>query len=194
MNKIKIAVLISGRGSHLQNLIEACRKPYYPAEIALVMSDRADAPGLQYARDAGIPIITVSPYPGRAAFGAILHTTICEKNIDLVVLAGFMRILDADFVDLWDRRILNIHPSLLPAYPGLHPQQRALDAYETVSGCTVHWVVPEVDAGPILAQADVPIYPLDTENTLSDRILKVEHQLYPTVIMTVANEILHGNL
>lgn len=191
MRKARLAVLISGRGSHLKKLIEWTQKPFYPAKIKLVISDNADAPGLQYARDAGIQMVSTSPYPGKKEFAKITHETLIEKEIDLMILAGFMRVLHTDLVNNWSHRILNIHPSLLPKFPGLHPQRQAIDAGVKTSGCTIHWVVPEVDSGPIIAQAEVPVYKFDTETLLAERILKQEHILYPVVIMSMANELLN---
>lgn len=187
--KVRLGVLISGRGSNLAALVEACQKPHYPAEIAIVISDKPDAPGLKLAEAAGIPIRHV-PHPSRCGFAIGVGWPLVQHGVDLIVLAGFMRVLQHGFVMRWQHKIVNIHPSLLPAFPGLHPQRKALAADRLASGCTVHWVVPEVDAGPIIAQAAVPVLPGDTEDTLSARILEAEHQLYPLAINVIANELL----
>jgi phosphoribosylglycinamide formyltransferase-1 len=184
---IDMAVFISGRGSNLHALIEAAQTPDYPARIALVVSNNPDAPGLQYARDAGITTFVASVFPKRADFARIVS---CALNgIDLIALAGFMRILDSEFVDRWRGRIVNIHPSLLPDFPGLHPQRQALAAGVKYSGCTVHHVVPQVDSGLIIAQAIVPVERADTEDMLTARILEAEHQLYPIAIDYIARRL-----
>jgi phosphoribosylglycinamide formyltransferase 1 len=183
--RLKLGVLLSGRGSNLQALIAASNNPAYPAKIVSVISDRAEAPGLAYARAAGIPNIA-KPHHDRAFFAAEAEGLLREHRVELVCLAGFMRVLDAAFVDSWHDRMVNIHPSLLPAFPGLHPQRQALAAGARFTGCTVHFVRPEVDAGPIIAQAVVPILPDDDEALLSARILKVEHRLYPLAVRLIA--------
>jgi phosphoribosylglycinamide formyltransferase 1 len=185
MPRQRVGVFISGRGSNLQALIDAAADPAYPAEIALVVSDRAEAPGLALAGAAGIPGIVI-PHPTPPAFAAGAEMLLRERRVDLVCLAGFMRLLDLPFVEAWRDRMVNIHPSLLPAFPGLHPQRQALAAGVRFSGCTVHFVRPEVDAGPIIAQAVVPIQPGDDEARLSARILGVEHRLYPLVVRLIA--------
>jgi phosphoribosylglycinamide formyltransferase 1 len=183
--RLKLGVLLSGRGSNLQALIAASNDPAYPAKIASVISDRAEAPGLAYARAAGIPNVAV-PHRDRAFFAAEAGGLLRENRVELVCLAGFMRVLDAAFVDSWRDRMVNIHPSLLPAFPGLHPQRQALAAGVRFTGCTLHFVRPEVDAGPIIAQAVVPTLPDDDEASLSARILKVEHRLYPLAVRLIA--------
>jgi phosphoribosylglycinamide formyltransferase 1 len=185
MARRRLGVFISGRGSNLQALIDACTDPAYPAEIVSVVSDRAEAPGLALAAAAGISEIVI-PHRTRPAFAAEAEALLREQRVDLVCLSGFMRILDATFVEAWRDRMVNIHPSLLPAFPGLHPQRQALAAGVLFSGCTVHFVRPEVDAGPIIAQAVVPIRPEDDEARLSARILGVEHQLYPLAVRLIA--------
>jgi phosphoribosylglycinamide formyltransferase-1 len=185
MARQRVGVLISGRGSNLQALIDACASPAYPAEIVAVVSDRAEAPGLALAAAAGISC-TVIPHRTRPALAAELGALLCEWDVHLVCLAGFMRVLDAAFVEGWRDRMVNIHPSLLPAFPGLHPQRQALAAGVRFSGCTVHFVRPEVDAGPIIAQAVVPIQPGDDEARLSARILEAEHRLYPLTVRMIA--------
>ena len=185
MPRLRLGVLISGRGSNLQALIEACADSAYPAEIVSVISDRAEAPGLAIAVAAGIPGVAVSRRD-RPAFAAEADVLLRRQHVDLVCLAGFMRVLDTAFVDAWRDKMVNIHPSLLPAFPGLHPHRRALAAGVRFSGCTVHFVRPEIDAGPIIAQAVVPIRPGDDEARLAARILGVEHRLYPIAVRLIA--------
>jgi phosphoribosylglycinamide formyltransferase 1 len=185
VNRLKLGVLLSGRGSNLQALIAASNDPAYPAKIVSVISDRTEAPGLAYARAAGIPDVAV-PHRDRAFFAAEAAGLLREHRVDLVCLAGFMRVLDAAFVESWRDRMVNIHPSLLPAFPGLHPQRQALAAGVRFSGCTVHFVRSEVDVGPIIAQAVAPIVPDDDEASLSARILKLEHRLYPLAVRLIA--------
>jgi phosphoribosylglycinamide formyltransferase 1 len=183
----RVAILISGRGSNMQALIEAARTADYPGEIALVVSNRADAAGLAIARAAGVPTMVIDHkgFADRAAFDAEVDKALRATRIEFICLAGFMRIFSDDFVRKWDGRIVNVHPSLLPAFRGLKPQAQALAAGATVSGCTVHYVVPELDAGPTIAQAEVPVLPGDTEETLSARILAAEHKLYPPAVAKV---------
>src|ERR1700759_5045433 len=173
MIKKRVAVLISGRGSNMPALVEAARNPSYPAEIVGVFSNRADAPGLQYAWLAGIPTAVRShkDYASREAFDAEIQSILDGWGAEIVCLAGFMRIFSAGFAQRWTGRMLNIHPSLLPLYRGLKPQQQALDAGATESGCTVHWVIPELDDGPAILQTRVPILPGDTADALAARIL-----------------------
>jgi len=185
MTRLRVAVLISGRGSNLGALLAACADDTYPAEIVTVISDRAEAPGLVIAQSAGIPS-TVIPHRVREEFAAQANTVLGNQRAQLVCLAGFMRVLDAAFVGGWRDRMVNIHPSLLPAFPGLHPQRQALAAGVRFTGCTVHFVRPEVDAGPIIAQAVVPIRPDDDEASLSARILDAEHRLYPLTLRLIA--------
>ena len=182
---VRLAVFISGRGSNLRALIEACADPCYPAQVKLVISDRADAPGLAYAIAANIPTAIVADR-NRAEFAAAADARLRAAEIQLACLAGFMRLLDAGFVEAWRDRMLNIHPSLLPAFPGLHAQRQAPAAGVRFAGCTVHFVRPEVDAGPIVAQAVVPVHPGDNEQRLSARILAAEHRLYPLAVRLVA--------
>ena len=184
----RAAVLISGRGSNLQVLIERCAAPAASAEIALVISNRADAPGLQHARAAGIVCAVVEHRQGsRADFEQSLSSVLQAHEIDIVCLAGFMRVLSADFVLRWRDRLLNIHPSLLPAFPGLDTHRRALAAGVRWHGCTVHFVRAEVDAGPIIVQGVVPVRPDDTEERLAARVLAVEHRCYPLALELVAS-------
>jgi phosphoribosylglycinamide formyltransferase-1 len=185
MTRLKLGVLISGRGSNLQVLIDAAADPAYPAEIVLVISNRLDAPGLERAARAGIAHRIIAD-PSRQAFAAAADAALRQSGVGLVALAGYMRILDSGFVAAWRDRLVNIHPSLLPAFPGLHPQRQALAAGVRFSGCTVHFVRDEVDTGPIIAQAVVPVRPDDNEDRLSDRILRAEHRLYPLAIRLFA--------
>ncbi len=188
MSRVRTAVLISGRGSNLSTLIEAARAPDYPAEIALVFSNREDAQGLAVARDAGVPtkIISHKLFASREKFDAALDAALRAANIALICEAGFMRIHSEWFVKRWEGRMLNIHPSLLPAFPGIRVHQQALDAGVKESGCTVHFIVPELDSGPIIAQAAVPVLPGDTAETLAARILVEEHRIYPEALRMVA--------
>jgi phosphoribosylglycinamide formyltransferase 1 len=189
MAKMRVAVLISGRGSNMMSLIEAAAVKDYPAEIALVVANRPDAGGIERARAAGIQTVVIDHkvFGNRVAFEARLHQTLLEWKIDLICNAGFMRMLTGGFVDRWRDRQLNIHPSLLPAFPGLHTHQRAIDADVKLTGCTVHFVRLEMDTGPIVAQAAVPVLPDDTEDSLSVRVLEAEHQLYPHALRLVAS-------
>ena len=185
MARLKVGVLISGRGSNLQALIDAAADPAYPAEIVLVISNRPEAQGLAHAVRAGIAHRTIAE-PSREHFAAQADAALRQSGADLVALAGFMRILDTGFVEAWHDRLVNIHPSLLPAFPGLHPQRQALAAGVRFSGCTVHFVRPAVDTGPIIAQAVVPVHPEDDEALLSERILAAEHRLYPMAVRLFA--------
>jgi len=185
MSRLKVGVLISGRGSNLQALIDAAADPTYPAEIALVISNRADAVGLERAARAGIAHRAI-PHPSREAFAGAADAALRRDGVELVALAGYMRILDIGFVEAWRDRLVNIHPSLLPAFPGLHPQRQALAAGVRFSGCTVHFVRAAVDAGPIIAQAVVPVRDDDDEERLAARILEAEHRLYPLAVRLLA--------
>ena len=185
MARLRVGVLISGRGSNLRALIAACSAEAYPAEIALVISSRAEAPGVGIAAAAGVPVVVV-PHRDRRAFAAEAQSLLCERRVELVCLAGFMRILDANFVETWRDRMVNIHPSLLPSFRGLHPQRQALAAGARFAGCTVHFVRPELDCGPIIGQAVVPIHSDDDEARLSKRILETEHRLYPLAVRLIA--------
>ena len=183
----KVAVLISGRGSNMQALVEATRDPGYPAQIVVVISNVADAGGLDFARGAGIATEIV-PHRGldRAAHGAALDAAIRKHGADLVCLAGFMRLLDPGFVEAWRDRLINVHPSLLPSFRGLDTHAKALAAGVKIAGCTVHFVRADVDAGPIIAQAAVPVLDGDTEAELAARILAQEHRIYPLALRLVA--------
>jgi phosphoribosylglycinamide formyltransferase-1 len=184
----KVAVLISGRGSNLQALIDAAADPAYPAEIALVLSNIAEAAGLERARAAGIATLVI-PHKGkpREAFDAEIDAALKARGIGLICLAGFMRLLTPGFVEAWSNRILNIHPSLLPAYKGLHVHERVIADGVRFTGCTVHFVWPEMDAGPIIAQAAVPVLEGDTPDTLAARVLTAEHRIYPLSLALVAS-------
>lgn len=188
MARLKLGVLVSGRGSNLVALIAACAAPDFPARIDLVLSDRADAAALGRARDAGIPSRVILPrdHPDRAGFDAALDTALRDAGIELVCLAGFMRILGAAFVARWHDRVINIHPSLLPAFPGLDTHRRALAAGVRFSGATVHVVRADVDAGPIIVQAAVPVLPDDDEASLAARVLAMEHRIYPVAVRLIA--------
>ena len=171
-------------------LIQATRQQGFPAEIAVVISNRADAGGLEKARASGITTVTIESKPfgkDRAAFEAVLQSALDQHNIDLICLGGFMRLLTAEFVQRWYGRMLNIHPSLLPSFPGLDPQGQALRAGVKISGATVHFVVPETDAGPILMQGAVAVHDDDTPEALAARILEVEHRIYPQALRLVAD-------
>jgi phosphoribosylglycinamide formyltransferase-1 len=183
--RLRVGVLISGRGSNLQALIEATVDPAYPAEIVLVVSNRAEAQGLQRAAEAGIAQQIIAER-ARDAFATAADGALRQHGVELVALAGFMRLLDTGFVAAWRDRMINIHPSLLPAFPGLHPQRQALMAGARFSGCTVHFVRAEVDTGPIIAQAVVPVHDDDDEGSLSARILAAEHRLYPLAMRLYA--------
>jgi phosphoribosylglycinamide formyltransferase 1 len=188
-SKKRVAVLISGRGSNMTALIEAAKAPDYPAAIVLVVSNRPDASGLARARAAGIATAIVDHRPfaeNREAFEHALDDQLRAHRIDLVCLAGFMRLLTGDFVRRWSGRMLNIHPALLPQFKGLHTHRRALAAGVKQHGATVHFVVPEMDSGPIVAQDTVPVLEGDTEESLARRVLEVEHQLYPRALRLVA--------
>ena len=182
-----LGVLISGRGSNLKAIIDAIERRELDASIAVVISNRADAPGLDHAVNAGIETLVLNhkAYATREEYDRALVAELKNRDVALVCLAGFMRLLSPVFVDAFPDRILNIHPSLLPKYPGLHPQQQALDDRATESGATVHFVNKDLDAGPIVLQQAVPVMPGDTADKLAARILEVEHQLYPRAISKV---------
>ena len=184
MAKLKVGILISGRGSNMAALIRAARAPDYPAEIACVVSNLASAAGVAVAREAGIAtaVIPHKDFADRESFDRAVSAELERHGVELVVLAGFLRIFSPWFPERWRDRLINIHPSLLPAFKGLHVQQQALDAGVRVSGCTVHLVTPDLDAGPIIAQAAVPVLAGDTADMLAARILRQEHLLYPLVV------------
>ncbi|MGN6748142.1 MAG: phosphoribosylglycinamide formyltransferase [Xanthobacteraceae bacterium] len=189
MNKKRVAVLISGRGSNMTALIEAAKADDYPAEIVLVLSNEPDAAGLGRARESGITtaVIDHRPFGGdREAFERALDDVLGKYRIDIICLAGFMRLLTGWFITRWSGRILNIHPALLPDLKGLHTHRRALAAGVKRHGATVHFVVEETDAGPIISQQSVPVLPGDTEEALAARVLEIEHRIYPEALRLVA--------
>ena len=188
MAKRRVGILISGRGSNMAALIEATRAPDYPAEIVLVISNEPDAAGLSYASSRDVPtaIVNHRDFASRDAFADVLDATLREARVEIVCLAGFMRLLATSFVERWRGRMINIHPSLLPAFKGLNTHARALDAGAKTHGCTVHYVAPELDSGPVILQAEVPVLPGDDEATLAARVLKEEHRLYPAALRLVA--------
>jgi formyltetrahydrofolate-dependent phosphoribosylglycinamide formyltransferase len=186
MTRKRVAVLVSGRGSNMMALIEAANAPDYPAEIVLVLSNNPEAGGLELARTQGIPAAVVETN-NRAAMEEGLNRHLDAADIDLVAMAGFMRILSPEFVRRWDHRLINIHPSLLPAFPGLETHARAIAAGVTRHGCTVHFVTSDVDEGPVIAQAEVPIVVGDTPGSLAARVLAEEHQLYPKALAMIAS-------
>ena len=181
MSKARVAVLISGRGSNMAALIEAAKDPAYPAEIVLVLSNIADAGGLDIAQAAGIETAVIAHAPfgkDREAHERMIDARLRQSGVQIVALAGYMRVLTPYLVETWAGRMINIHPSLLPAFPGLHTHQRALEAGVAKHGCTVHLVTTGVDEGPILGQAEVEVLPGDDEDRLGARVLEQEHQLY----------------
>ncbi len=189
MSKKRVAVLISGRGSNMKALIEAAKVPEYPAAIVLVVSNVPDAGGLAYAQSAGIATAVVDHRAfgkDREAFERALDAKLAEAHIDIVCLAGFMRLLTPWFVGQWNGRLLNIHPALLPQFKGLDTHRRALEAKVSRHGATVHFVVAEMDSGPIVAQDSIPVLANDTEDTLAARVLELEHRLYPQALRLVA--------
>jgi phosphoribosylglycinamide formyltransferase-1 len=197
--KRRVAILISGRGSNMAALVNAAAAKDFPAEIAVVISNRSEAGGLEKARACGVPTVTIESKPfgkDRAAFEAVLQSALDQHSIDLICLGGFMRLFTAQFVQRWYGRMLNIHPSLLPSFPGLDPQGQALRAGVKISGATVHFVIPETDAGPILMQGAVAVRDDDTPETLAERILTIEHRIYPDALRLLASDRvrLEGNI
>lgn len=188
--KRRVAILISGRGSNMAALIDAAKSADFPAEIVAVISNRADAPGLEKAEASGIATVVIESKPfgkDRAGFEAVLQRALDEKKVELICLGGFMRLFTAEFVQRWYGRMLNIHPSLLPSFPGLDPHGQALQAGVKISGATVHFVIPETDAGPIIMQGAVAVADDDTAETLSQRILGIEHRIYPEALRLLAS-------
>ncbi|MEQ9170598.1 MAG: phosphoribosylglycinamide formyltransferase [Rhodospirillales bacterium] len=188
MSRLKLAVMISGRGSNLQALIDATADPAFPAEIILVLSNRPGALGLERAAKAGIPtrVIDHKDFADRAAFDREMTAALEDAGTELVCLAGFMRLLSDAFVDHWRDRMINIHPSLLPAFKGLDVQERVLARGARFAGCTVHYVRKEMDTGPIIVQAVVPVHPDDTPDSLAARVLAREHDIYPLAVRLIA--------
>lgn len=184
----KVGVLVSGRGSNLQALLDACQDPAFPAEIALVISNVPGVYALERAEKAGVPtkVIPHKGHPSREAFDAVMDAALREAGVEIVALAGFMRLLSASFVEGWRDRLVNIHPALLPSFKGLHTHERAIEAGVRLHGCTVHLVTPELDDGPIIAQAAVPVLPTDTPDALAARVLEQEHRIYPLALRLLA--------
>lgn len=189
MTRLKTAILISGRGSNMMALVEAARASDYPAEIVAVLSNRPEAAGLAWARGRGIATAAIDhkTFPSRERFEEALQRALLAHEVELVCCAGFMRLMTPGFVELWRDRMINIHPSLLPAYKGLDTHARALTDGVRITGCTVHFVRAEMDAGPIIAQAAVPVVAGDTPDTLAARVLEAEHRLYPHALGLVAS-------
>lgn len=185
----RVGILISGRGSNMSALVAAAQQPGCPYQVALVFSNVADAPGLAVAKAAGIPTATLDHrgHGGRALFDAKVDAILRDAGCDLVALAGYMRLLSDDFVAAWDGRMINIHPSLLPSFKGVDTHARAIAAGCRLHGCTVHLVTPELDSGPIIAQAAVPVMDDDTPDTLAARVLVEEHRLYPQALAALAS-------
>ncbi len=186
---VRTAILISGRGSNMQSIVAAARAPDYPAEVAIVLSNRPEAAGLTWAHEQGLATASIdhTGYATRDLFDTALTSKLVDSGIELVVLAGFMRRLSVEFVNRWRGRLINIHPSLLPAFRGLDVHTRMLEAGVRVAGCTVHFVEPEIDAGAIIAQAAVPVDPSDDAEALAARILRQEHRIYPEAVAAVAS-------
>jgi phosphoribosylglycinamide formyltransferase-1 len=191
--KLRLGVLASGNGSNLQAIIDRCREGELPAEVVLVLSNKSQAGALTRARKAGIATLVIDhrDHPERAAFDQAMVAALRNAEVDLVVLAGFMRILTPVFLEAFPQRIMNIHPALLPAFPGIKAQRKALEYGVKIAGCTVHFVDPGVDSGPIIIQAAVPVLDDDDETTLSRRILEQEHRIYPEAIQLYAEGRLH---
>ena len=189
MDRVKTAVLISGRGSNLQALIDAAADPAFPAQITLVLSNTPDAAGLDRAHQAGIATAVVPhrTFPDRSTFDDAIHRVLTDHGVALVCLAGFMRILGAEITRAWQGRMLNIHPSLLPSFKGLDTHRRVLASGARFSGCTVHFVTADMDAGPIIAQSVLPVLPDDTDDVLADRVLAAEHRCFPLALRLVAS-------
>lgn len=186
--KFRLGVLVSGRGTNLQSILDAIGKGEVPAEVGVIISNKETAPALERGRQHGVESIFLNPkdFASREAYDRELVTLLNARDIDLICLAGYMKILTADFIRAFAGKIINIHPSLLPAFPGLDVQQKALDHGVKFAGCTVHFVEEEVDTGPIVLQAVVPVQDGDTAETLSARILEQEHQIYPRAIQLIA--------
>jgi phosphoribosylglycinamide formyltransferase-1 len=187
VNKKSVAVLISGSGTNLQALIDACAAPDFPAKIVLVISNKEDAYGLKRAEAAKISakVISHKNFPDREAFDAELHKEITAAKAEYVCLAGFMRLLTAGFVQKWQGRMINIHPSLLPSFKGINTHEQALKAGVRIHGCTAHHVIPEMDSGPIIIQAALKVLPHDTPESLNNRILELEHKIYPLALRKI---------
>jgi phosphoribosylglycinamide formyltransferase-1 len=194
--KRRVAILISGRGSNMQALVQAAKQPDYPAQVVLVVANRPDAAGLSWARAQGLATSVVDHKAfkkDREAFERAIHTELETANAEIVCLAGFMRLLTPWFIDQWHNRLINIHPSLLPSFKGLDTHQRALETGVKLHGCTVHFVRPDMDAGPIIAQKAVPVLDDDDPDSLAERVLAAEHALYPHALAEIVRG-LEGNL
>jgi phosphoribosylglycinamide formyltransferase-1 len=191
MRRVRTGILISGRGTNMAALIEATKAPDYPAEIVLVISNVEGAGGLAVAESNGIKVLTIKhrDFATREAFEAVLDIALTGAGVELICLAGFMRILSGSFIERWQGHLLNIHPSLLPQFRGLHTHEQALSAGVKTHGCTVHYVVPELDAGPIIAQSTVPVFDGDTADTLASRVLAEEIKLYPSSLAKIAKSL-----
>jgi phosphoribosylglycinamide formyltransferase-1 len=188
--KRRVAILISGRGSNMAALIEAAKSADFPAEIVVVISNRADAQGLERAAASGIPTAVIESKPfgkDRAGFEVALQRALDEYTVELICLGGFMRLFTGEFVKAWYGKMLNIHPSLLPSFPGLDPHGQALRAGVKISGATVHFVIPETDAGPIVMQGAVTVADDDTADTLAARVIQIEHRIYPEALRLLAS-------
>lgn len=185
----RVAILISGRGSNMEVLIKACEADDYPAKIALVISNRPNAAGLEFAKAHNVPVLVVDhkAYLSRSAFEKQMQKGLDAAEVDLICNAGFMRLLTEDFVERWRDKQLNIHPSLLPSFKGLNTHERALKRGVKLAGCTVHFVRTQMDTGPIIAQSAVPVLPNDTAESLAARVLEAEHKLYPKALKLVAS-------
>lgn len=198
VKKMRVGVLVSGRGSNLQALLDACAAPDFPAEIALVISNIPEVYALERAAKAGVPtqVIRHKDFASREDFDAALDAALRQAGVELVCLAGFMRLLTPGFTEAWRDRLINIHPSLLPSFRGLHTHERALEAGVRLHGCTVHVVRPELDEGPIIVQGAVPVLPGDTPDTLAARVLMVEHRIYPLALRLLAEgrAVVEGNV
>jgi phosphoribosylglycinamide formyltransferase-1 len=192
MRKLRTAILISGRGSNMMALVEAARAAEYPAEVVCVVSNTADAKGLEFAAANGIAtrVIDHKAFASREAFESALDAYLRSMNVEAIALAGFMRVLTAGFIAGWDGRMINIHPSLLPAYKGLHTHERAIADGARVHGCSVHLVTPELDGGPVLLQAEVPVLEGDTVDVLAARVLTEEHRIYPQALALLSHRII----
>jgi phosphoribosylglycinamide formyltransferase-1 len=190
MAKLRVGVLISGRGSNLKALLDTCLTPGFPAEIVAVVSNRPDAAGLKHAQAMGVPAIGLDhkQYDSREAFDDALHEALRIAGVEFICLAGYLRLLTEGFIARWPDRIINIHPSLLPAFKGLHAHEQALAAGVKLAGCTVHIVRPEMDSGPILVQAAVPVLDIDDASSLSARVLEAEHKIYPLALKLIAEQ------
>ncbi|MHC3897820.1 UNVERIFIED_CONTAM: phosphoribosylglycinamide formyltransferase [Wolbachia endosymbiont of Nasonia longicornis] len=186
MKKIKLGILISGRGSNMQALIEACQDQNFPAETVCVITNNSEAGGLKIAKQAGVSAFVIEDKPLDTDK---IHEILVQHKVDLICLAGFMRIIKANFLNKWHNKVINIHPSLLPSFKGLNAQAQALKAGVKITGCTVHYVTPEIDAGAIIAQATVPVLPNDDVHSLSERILAEEHKCYVKAVRSIAEGI-----